>query len=140
MDDGRGPRERAHWKRGAGVAMVAGFALVASGCFSDPVTLKVVAKEDFSNQAQPFDFDQDTYIVPRGELNVVYAFPTGVAPHTLRIRDSEALDLAVNATTRADEGTIELAPGTYELYCSVVNPSTGAAHADLGMTAELLVL
>ena len=106
----------------------------------NPITLKVVAKEDFSNQAQPFDFDQDHYVVPRGQTNVVYAFPTGVAPHTLRIRASEALDLAVNTTTRSDEGTVDLAPGTYELYCSIVNPNTGVGHDDLGMTAQLVVL
>ena len=145
MSDQRSSRRRVVRNRCIGVAAAGGFALATSACIPaggsvNPITLKVVAQEDFSNQAQPFDFDQDLYVVPRGQTNVVYAFPTGVAPHTLRIRASEALDLAVNTTTRSDEGTVDLVPGTYELYCSIVNPNTGAGHDDLGMTAQLVVV
>lgn len=145
MNDRRSVHKQVFRKRYLGVVAAGGLVLAASACIPDggsvnPITLKVVAEEDFSNQAQPFDFDQDLYVVPHGQTNVVYAFPTGVAPHTLEIRGSESLDLAVSTTTRSDEATVNLVPGTYELYCSIVNPNTGAAHADLGMTAQLLVL
>ena len=78
------------------------------------------------------------------QLDVVLAYPGPLnIPHTLEIRDNEgALDLAVGgAASRADEETgVQLDPGVYELFCSVVNPMTGARHEDAGMTAQLVVL
>lgn len=136
------------WKGCAGTVVVAGFAFGASGCFVDPVTLKVVAQEEFVPGGPPsFHFDKDTYLVPAGTLDVVYAYPaTGAAspagqiPHTLVIEGSEELDLFVDGTVRADQQSISLERGRYTLYCDVVNPANGVSHRDLGMEATLVVL
>jgi hypothetical protein len=117
------------WKGCAGTVVVGGFVLGASGCFAGPVTLKVVAQEEFVPGGPPsFHFDRDTYVVPAGELDVVYAYPeTGAAPpagqipHTLVIAGSDELDLFVDGTTRADQQVISLEPGTYTLYCDIVD-------------------
>lgn len=135
------------WKGCAGTVVVAGFAVGASGCYPWPVTLKVVAQEEFVQGGPPsFHFDRDTYVVPSGELDVVYAYPAtdaappaGQIPHTLVIEGTDELDLFVDATTRADRQAISLEPGRYTLYCDVVNPANGVAHRDLGMEATLLV-
>jgi plastocyanin len=72
-------------------------------------------------------FDKAEYEAAAGEIAVVYENEGSLA-HTLLVKDVDGFKLAVGDT---DEGTVDLEPGTYELYCDV------AGHGD--MKAELTV-
>jgi plastocyanin len=74
-------------------------------------------------------FDAESYEAAAGEITVVYE-NQGSVPHTLLIKGVDDFKLSVGDR---DEGTVELDPGTYELYCDV------AGHEAAGMTAELTV-
>jgi len=88
----------------------------------DGPTLTVGAQDDLT-------FDADSYEVEAGDVTVVYDNEGSIA-HTLLIRDVDDFKLSVG---REDSGTVELEPGTYELYCDV------AGHEAAGMKAELTV-
>jgi hypothetical protein len=124
------------WKRGVGVAVAGGFALAASGCFV-PNTghLTVVISEEFFPTGPPaFTFDEDTYHVPQGDIDVDYIGPAGSdIPHDLRLQGEDESFVVLPSDVDSAEGEVELEPGTYEIYCSL----TG--HAGLGMTATLVV-
>jgi plastocyanin len=74
-------------------------------------------------------FDADSYEAAAGEVTFVYE-NEGNVPHTLLIHDVDDFKLSIGDR---DEGSVELEPGTYELYCDV------AGHEAAGMTAELTV-
>lgn len=74
-------------------------------------------------------FDQPAYTVEAGTIDVEYV-NDGSLPHTLLIKETDDLFLEVGGT---DEGTVELEPGTYTLYCDI------AGHEEAGMVAELTV-
>ena len=137
MDEPRSSRRRTWVKRAAGVAMVAGIGVGVSACFlPNTGILRVEVLEPLGTRPdKPFDFDRDSYRVPRGEIDVTYFGPEGSAiPHTLKVRDSDAMDLFIGPANRSDKSTVVLEPGTYELYCDI------GPHASLGMTAELVVV
>jgi len=85
-------------------------------------TLTVGAQDDLT-------FDADAYDVEAGNVTVVYD-NEGTVAHTLLIDGVDDFKLSVG---REDRGTVELEPGTYELYCDV------AGHQAAGMEAELTV-
>ena len=77
-------------------------------------------------------FDKESYEVPPGELHVTYENDGSLA-HTLLIRDTDFGKLSISGSGASAEGTVDLEPGTYEMYCDV------AGHEAAGMVAELTV-
>jgi plastocyanin len=74
-------------------------------------------------------FDKDAYEAEAGTVDVTYQ-NTGSVAHTLLVKGKSGFKLAVGST---DEGSIDLDPGTYTLYCDI------AGHEAAGMKAELTV-
>ena len=74
-------------------------------------------------------FDKAAYAVKAGEVDVTYVNDGNIA-HTLLIKDVDDFKLEIGGE---DEGSVELEPGTYTLYCDV------AGHEAAGMEAELTV-
>lgn len=74
-------------------------------------------------------FDKDAYEASAGTVDVVFLNDGSIA-HTLLVRGVDGFKLSVG---NRDEGSVELEPGTYELYCDV------AGHEAAGMVAELTV-
>lgn len=74
-------------------------------------------------------FDADAYEAGAGCVDITYTNAGSVA-HTLLVKGQSGFKLSVGDT---DEGTIELTPGTYTLYCDV------AGHEAAGMKADLTV-
>ena len=77
-------------------------------------------------------FDKDEYEVGPGEVTITYE-NEGSLDHTLLIRDTDLSKLSVSGSKKTDEGSVELEPGTYEMYCDI------AGHEAAGMVAELTV-
>jgi uncharacterized cupredoxin-like copper-binding protein len=88
----------------------------------DGPTLVVGAQDDLT-------FDEDAYEVDAGDVTFIYRNEGSVA-HTLLIDGVDGFKLSVG---REDKGSVELEPGTYELYCDV------PGHEAAGMVAELIV-
>lgn len=82
--------------------------------------------------AEDIKFAEDGYETAAGEVNLTYV-NEGAINHTLLIEDVDGFKLEVSSNGDEDEGTIELEPGTYVLYCDV------AGHRDAGMEAQLEV-
>ena len=87
-------------------------------------TLPVVAEASFR-------FDAEEYRAPAGIVRFDFS---GAAGHELALRDPR-FDGFVLGSSAGDphSGKVELAPGTYTLYCPIGD------HAALGMTATLTV-
>ena len=80
-----------------------------SGAGGDTVT--VVAQDSLS-------FDQDSYSAGAGEVTIDYE-DSGNLAHTLLIEGVDAFKLSVSSNGDTDEGTVELEPGEYRIYCDV---------------------
>jgi plastocyanin len=89
-----------------------------SGSVGGEATVTVGALDSLS-------FDKGSYSAAAGEVTFVYENEGSIA-HTLLIKDVDDFKLAVGDT---DEGSVELEPGTYELYCDVAGH--GSMKADL---------
>jgi plastocyanin len=76
-------------------------------------------------------FDEDSYSADAGEVSFVYE-NGGALPHTLVIDgiDTDDFKLSVGDT---DEGSVELEPGEYTIFCDV------PGHRGAGMEATLTV-
>lgn len=74
-------------------------------------------------------FDKSSYEAKPGEVDVSYV-NDGSVDHTLLVKGVSGFKLSVG---REDDGTLDLEPGTYTLYCDV------AGHQAAGMEAELTV-
>jgi plastocyanin len=74
-------------------------------------------------------FDSESYEAEAGEVDVTYV-NDGSQPHTLLIKGVGDFKLSIGSE---DEGTVELEPGDYTLYCDV------AGHEAAGMVADLTV-
>jgi plastocyanin len=91
-----------------------------------PADLEVVAHD--------IGFDRDAYSLQHGQRLIEYV-QDGQTRHTLRIEDADGndvdgIDLEVGGPD-TDEGSVDLAPGRYTLYCDV------PGHREAGMEAEL---
>jgi plastocyanin len=73
-------------------------------------------------------FDRDHYSVPAGEVTIDYENGGNIA-HTLLIDGVDDFKLAVASSGDTDEGTTELEPGDYRIYCDV--PGHSAMEATL---------
>jgi plastocyanin len=74
-------------------------------------------------------FEPDAYETEAGTVDVTYV-NDGTVPHTLLIKGVGDFKLSVGTE---DEGSVELEPGDYTLYCDV------AGHEAAGMVADLTV-
>jgi plastocyanin len=89
---------------------------------------------DLEVLAQDIGFDRDSYSLESGQRVIEYVLD-GETRHTLKIEDADGddvdgLDLEVGGP-ETDNGSVDLAPGRYTLYCDV------AGHREAGMEAEL---
>ena len=115
----------------AGAAALAG-SLVACGSDDDASsdssgcepssTVEVVGND-------ALQFTEDSYDGEAPCVEFVYRNDGNIA-HTLLVRGQSGFKLSIG---REDTGTIELSPGTYELYCDI------AGHEAAGMVAPLEV-
>jgi plastocyanin len=74
-------------------------------------------------------FAPEAYETEAGTVEVTYV-NDGTTPHTLLIKGVGDFKLSIGTE---DEGTVELEPGEYTLYCDV------AGHEAAGMVADLTV-
>lgn len=81
--------------------------------------------------AEDIDFPHDEYRVEAGEVDVVYE-NEGRIVHTLVIDGVDGFKLAVNSKGDVDEGSVEVEPGEYDLYCDI------PGHRRAGMEATLV--
>jgi plastocyanin len=86
-----------------------GLSTGSGGGGGGPVT--VVAQDSLS-------FDRDDYAASAGEVTIDYE-NGGNLTHTLLIDGVDDFKLSVAANGDTDEGTAELAPGDYRIYCDV---------------------
>jgi uncharacterized cupredoxin-like copper-binding protein len=89
---------------------------------------------DLEVVAHDIGFDKTSYTLSHGQQVIEYV-QDGQTRHTLRVEDAEGndvdgLDLEVGGSD-TDEGSVDLAPGRYTLYCDV------PGHREAGMEAEL---
>jgi plastocyanin len=74
-------------------------------------TVTVVAQDSLS-------FDDDEYTASAGEVTIDYE-NGGNLTHTLLIDGVDHFKLSVAANGETDEGTVELEPGDYRIYCDI---------------------
>jgi plastocyanin len=74
-------------------------------------TVTVVAQDSLS-------FDDDEYTASAGEVAIDYE-NGGNLTHTLLIDGVDDFKLSVAANGETDEGTVELEPGDYRIYCDI---------------------
>ena len=82
--------------------------------------------------AEDVDFGQDAYDADAGEVTFEYV-NEGIIEHTLVIEDVEGVRLLVEQRGDTAQGTVELDPGSYTLFCDI------PGHAQAGMVADLEV-
>ncbi|MDQ2650783.1 MAG: hypothetical protein M3Z03_14700 [Actinomycetota bacterium] len=122
---------------------------VAGASFALALTLAACGGDDSTDDATPttsaggagggsevvvvgknnLSFDKDAYEAKAGTVDFVYENEGSIA-HTLLVRGKSGFKLSIG---NKDEGSIDLEPGTYELYCDV------AGHEAAGMVADLTV-
>jgi plastocyanin len=74
-------------------------------------SVTVVAQDSLS-------FDRDDYTASAGEVTIDYE-NGGNLTHTLLIDGVDDFKLSVSANGDTDEGTAELEPGDYRIYCDI---------------------
>jgi plastocyanin len=92
----------------------------ASGCSPATAELAVGAEDDLR-------FDADRYETSAGCIEVTYT-NNGNVSHSLLVRGKSGFKLNVGDV---DKGTLDLPPGSYELYCDVAGHEAGGMVADL---------
>jgi plastocyanin len=63
-------------------------------------------------------FDEDGYTADAGEVAIAYE-GSGSMTHTLLIEGVDGFKLTVSGSGGTDEGTVDLEPGDYVLYCDI---------------------
>jgi cytochrome c oxidase subunit II len=86
-----------------------GLSTGSDGGGGGPVT--VVAQDSLS-------FDRDDYTASAGEVTIDYE-NGGNLTHTLLIDGVDDFKLSVSANGDTDEGTAELEPGDYRIFCDI---------------------
>ncbi len=74
-------------------------------------TVTVVAQDSLR-------FDRDDYTASAGEVTIDYE-NAGNLTHTLLIDGVDDFKLSVASSGDTDEGTVELEPGDYRIYCDI---------------------
>lgn len=112
--------------------------LVLFGCGGDdgdttaPAVTGGTDAESLEVVAEDIKFPEDTYEVTAGTVNVTYR-NEGAIHHTLVIDGVDDFKLEVSGKGDEDAGSVELAAGSYTIYCDV------AGHRQAGMEAKLEV-
>lgn len=94
----------------------------SSSASGDPTSLTVVARD--------ISFPEASYRVQAGAVDITYE-NDGSIVHTLVIEGVNGFKLEVRGNGDVDEGSVELAPGEYVLYCDI------PGHREAGMEATL---
>jgi plastocyanin len=63
-------------------------------------------------------FDKGDYTAEAGEITIRYE-AGGSMTHTLLIEGVDGFELQVSGTGSEDSGSVDLEPGSYELFCDV---------------------
>jgi len=120
------------------VSLTALLVLAAGGCGDDDDapgrTATVASGTTLTVVGDEYSFDPETIVLTGGELTIELD-NEGVLAHNLRVFDGET-DVGGTPTFVGGDprpGTVRVAPGEYELICTVGD------HADLGMTGKLTV-
>lgn len=118
------------------VVVAAALSLVAlTGCAGDEEPEEAsgpVAPGAVEVVAQDIKFPRDRYDATAGNVNFHYR-NDGSILHTLVIEDVDGFKLEVARKGQTDQGSVQLAAGTYTIYCDV------AGHREAGMEATLVV-
>jgi plastocyanin len=122
---GRSPLLRA--LVGAVVAAVA-----VAGCSGDDSAAVPDPNAQVAVLASDNHFDADTYTAHAGDVTFSYV-ERGHIPHTLLIEGVDGFKLEVRPSDKVDDGSVQLAPGTYTLYCDVPG-HRATMHAQLDVS------
>ena len=129
----------------APIALALAAAPLAAGCGEDT---EASSGRTTVEAGQPVAVEGDEYSFRPGAITVRAAAGSpgkvpvrfelrnsGSLPHDLNVRrgDEELGGLEAVGGGKTSRGTVELAPGEYEIYCSIGD------HADLGMKGELRI-
>ena len=124
---------------------MAGMVVLAAACGGDEASTASTATTSCASAEgstlaigadDPFSFTEACYTAPAGDVTFDYTLVPGAeAFHDLVIEDVDVNEfkLFVNNGTRETSGTVNLKPGTYQLYCSI------GTHRQDGMEAQLTV-
>jgi uncharacterized cupredoxin-like copper-binding protein len=82
--------------------------------------------------ARDIEFGESEYATNAGDVQLRYVNQGSIA-HTLLIDDVDDFKLEVTGNGDEDQGSVELQPGTYTLFCDV------PGHREAGMEATLEV-
>jgi plastocyanin len=82
--------------------------------------------------ARDIEFGESEYGTNAGDVRLRYVNQGSIA-HTLLIDDVDGFKLEVAGNGDDDQGSVQLGPGTYTLYCDV------PGHREAGMEATLEV-
>jgi uncharacterized cupredoxin-like copper-binding protein len=116
----------------AGVVLLT---LVLAGCGDDDTSAATgpdVERDGVEVVAEDIAFGADGYEADAGTVTFTYR-NDGSINHTLLVDDVDGFKLEVTANGDEDQGSVELEPGTYTLYCDV------PGHREAGMEATLEV-
>ena len=113
---------------GSALAVTVGMA----ACGGDDDTSGTTSDADVTVKAlDSLKFDKSAYSAPAGEITIDYV-DEGNAAHTLQIEGVDGFRLAVTGQDDVDTGTVELAAGSYRLFCDV--PGHTSMKATLTVT------
>ena len=84
---------------------------LSSGSGGGGDTVTVVAQDSLR-------FDRDEYTASAGEVTIDYE-TSGNLTHTLLIDGVDDFKLTVTSSGDTDEGTVELEPGDYRIFCDI---------------------
>ena len=84
---------------------------LATGSGGGGDTVTVVAQDSLR-------FDHDEYTASAGEVTIDYE-NSGNLTHTLLIDGIDDFKLSVTSSGDTDEGTVELEPGDYRIFCDI---------------------
>lgn len=113
------------------------FAVALSGCSNDNTSaaeqpdrgdspaVKIVASD--------IKLDKKEYRATAGEVRLRYV-DEGAMPHSLKIEGINDFKLNVRVFSDVDEGTVDLRPGKYTIYCDVAGHREAGMHAVLDVT------
>lgn len=110
-------------------------AVALAGCGGDDATDAAPASGGdgaIEVVARDIEFGEERYEATAGDIELRYANQGSIA-HSLRIDDVDGFKLEVTANGDEVQGSVELEPGTYTLYCDV------PGHREAGMDAILEV-